>query len=157
MRSILRHITPLGINSLRVDTHTNTHTHTDVRTRTILRNQACIGHRPVCAQFKSKSPGYFLRQHSKCKQNNAINRDSLLISLYVQLYTVKCIKAVYFTAYIYVQYTLPQCVNLHTLDLQGIIQLRAHLKCSYKITHTISLISSIVYSWALSCEQKRNI
>ena len=57
------HITPLVINSLGVDTHTDTHTHrhthtdththTDVRTETILRNQVHTDHWPVCAGLKN--------------------------------------------------------------------------------------------------------
>ena len=56
MESILRHITSLVINSLRVDKHTHTHTHTNTHTyrcctETILRNQVrawfkkhCLAH-----------------------------------------------------------------------------------------------------------------
>ena len=41
MGSISCHITPLVINNLGADTHTNTHT--EVRTEAILRNQARAG------------------------------------------------------------------------------------------------------------------
>ena len=47
MESISCHIMPLAS-----ETDTQTHTHTDFCTETILRNQACAGHRPAGAWFK---------------------------------------------------------------------------------------------------------
>ena len=61
MESLSGYIMPLVINSLggrHTYTHTHTHTHTHtythtLRTRSISRNQAPVGLRPVCAWFKN--------------------------------------------------------------------------------------------------------
>ena len=85
MGFISRHITPIVIKTLRVDTHTHTHMHTDVRIETILRIQVHTGLWLVWAWFKKthvdilpNKPVYYINLHTYCSCMSLIVISSYL-------------------------------------------------------------------------------